>query len=287
MKKFIQKAMVTSVAVLQVMAFTNVNVLAEPVRTRIVVNDTVVFVERKNGEKNFFDANYVPSGTEVKLVGEMYRRDLKYVTKYTNDNLNLRKSPNDGEVLLTIPVGNQIAVLEEENGWAKVIYNGIQGYVSEEYLTNDHIVGSYSTPLSGNPNNTTNISVASKFINNKIVKAGETFSYLDAIGGESTPELGYKEATVIVNGKRVQGIGGGVCQVSSTLYAAIKSIPNQEDVVEINERYPHTSPVGYISRELEATVWFPSKDLKFTPKCDIKIISHLEGGRVYVDIVKL
>ena len=162
--------------------------------------------------------------------GIIARSDLKYIKVFVNaDPLNLRKKPVDGDVICEMPIGTQIYIISEneESGWNKVLYNDNIGYCSAKYLSTKHVIGSYSTPLSNNSNNVNNIRVASNFVNGIIVKKGTTFSYLDAIGGESKAEDGYLPADIIVNGKRVKGMGGGVCQVSSTHDAAIKSIKDK------------------------------------------------------------
>ena len=297
MKKSIRKILVTSVIFFQTM--TTQFVMAEPLQTRITTKE-VTFCNEINKTMELF---IIPKGGKVNLVkiineelvrvkwdnkeGNISRKYLKYPVKYTNTSLNLRQMPKNGNIICTMPLGSKVSIIESENGWVKVEFEGKIGYCSEDYLINEHIIGTYSTKLSTNANNVNNIQVASNFINGKIIKKGQVFSYLEAIGGESTTKLGYKEATVIIDGKKTTGIGGGVCQVSSTLYAAIKSIPNSLNVIQIKERYPHTKPVGYIPRELEATVWYPSKDLKFIPNYDIQIRSYLKNGKVYVDIIKL
>ena len=77
-------------------------------------------------------------------------------------------------------------------------------------------------------------------LNNTIVNPGETFSFCDTVG-PSTVERGYKIANVIIQGTETKGLGGGNCQVSSTLYNAVLAIPNELEVVE---RHPHSAPVA-------------------------------------------
>ncbi|MBR3133484.1 MAG: VanW family protein [Clostridia bacterium] len=220
--------------------------------------------------------------------GTVPRIDLKYTKKYVyKSNLNLRDAPVDGTVLTTMPEGSCVSVLSSEDGWSKVSFNGMIGYCSEEYLTSKHIIGSYRTQLMGDSANANNIRVASNYINGSIVKAGQKFSYLNSIGGESTPEKGYQEAKVLINGKASTGMGGGVCQVSSTLHAAIVTNQESQELIEIAERHSHSAEVAYIAKGLDATVWYPDLDLVIVPSVDIEIDSYVEGGYVYVDIVEL
>lgn len=275
--------------------YPHMQVMATPIQERITAEDCNLMLDDNNmfvivkGEKvnlqSIVDEKYAVISYGNKQ-GKILRKNLKYPVMYVyRAKLNLRDAPVNGKVIETMPVNSRVSVIEYENGWAKIIYQGKIGYSSLEYLTTKNIIGSYSTKLSNNSNNVNNIRVASNFINGKVVKAGTTFSFLNAIGGESTRELGYLPATVIVNGKKTTGLGGGVCQVSSTLYAAIKSI-SDSTIIKVTERYPHSLPVGYISKDLEATVAYPSKDLKFIPTCDVQIESSLQNGRIYVNIIK-
>lgn len=270
-------------------------VMAENVQERITMRYSYLILEDKQAIpvevdqpvflQDILDENYALVNFKG-YIGRIPRANLRYPAMYVyQDNLKLREEPIDGNVKDIIEKGSKVIVVSKEDGWAKVTYNGQIGYCSLSYLSNKHIIGSYSTQLSSNSNNINNIRVASNFINGKVIKAGTTFSYLDAIGGESTIELGYLPATVIVNGKKSTGLGGGVCQVSSTLYAAIKDI-SDSSLIKVIERYPHSIPVGYISQELEATVAYPTKDLKFIPLCDIEIESYIQEGRIYVNIIK-
>lgn len=283
------------IAILIFVLISYTQVMATSIQERITTRESYLILENtvidvKAGEtvylQSIADEDYAIVNYENQQ-GRIVRQNLRYPVMYVYEStLNLREAPINGSVITTMPVGSRISIIAKEDGWAKVIYQEKVGYCSLSYLSLKHIIGSYSTKLSNDANNVNNIRVASDFINGKVVKAGTTFSYLEAIGGESTRELGYLPATVIVNGEKTTGMGGGVCQVSSTLHAAIKDI-SDTNLIKVTERYPHSIPVGYIPRELEATVAYPTKDLKFVPSCDIKIESYLQDGRVYVNIIQL
>lgn len=108
-----------------------------------------------------------------------------------------------------------------------------------------------------NTNRDININIASSYINGKILQPNEKFSFWDTVG-KCTYDKGYKDATVYSNGKKTKGIGGGVCQVSTTVNMAVKSAG-----IKTNARQ-HSLPVSYASREDEATVSFGNIDFKFT-----------------------
>ncbi len=131
-----------------------------------------------------------------------------------------------------------------------------------------------------NINRSTNIKLASEKINGTILMPGETFSY-NKIVGERTIKAGYKEAAVYMGGKVVDGIGGGICQVSSTLYNAVL-----EANLEITERRNHYFITGYVSASRDATVSYGSIDFKFknTRTYPIKIECISQNGICMISI---
>lgn len=108
-----------------------------------------------------------------------------------------------------------------------------------------------------NLNRSNNIKLASEKINGTILMPGETFSY-NKIVGARTIKAGYKEAAVYMGGKVVDGIGGGICQVSSTLYNAAL-----EANLEITSRKNHYFITSYVSASRDATVSYGTIDFKF------------------------
>ncbi len=111
------------------------------------------------------------------------------------------------------------------------------------------------------PNRIHNVELASQRVNGILVKPGEEFSF-DKYLGDVSKATGYATAYVIANGKTVLGDGGGVCQVSTTLFRAILNAG-----LPITERHAHAYRVGYYEEDsppgLDATVFYPSVDLKF------------------------
>lgn len=107
-----------------------------------------------------------------------------------------------------------------------------------------------------------NVNLAASRINGILIEPGETFSFVEALGDVSA-FTGYKQAYIIENGKTVLGDGGGVCQVSTTLFRAALNAG-----LSINERNAHAYRVSYYEQDsgpgIDATVFVPSVDLKFT-----------------------
>ena len=132
----------------------------------------------------------------------------------------------------------------------------------------------------GDRDRTTNLVIACKKINGKVLMPGETFSY-NATLGPRTYSAGYKDAKVYEGGQVVDGIGGGICQISSTLYnAALMSD------MEIVERRNHQFVTSYVSQGRDATVVYGSTDFKFknTRKYPVRIVASANSGIATVSI---
>lgn len=131
-----------------------------------------------------------------------------------------------------------------------------------------------------NKNRSNNLELASEKINGTIVLPGETFSYNKTVG-ERTIAKGYKEAAVYSGGKVVQGIGGGICQLSSTLYNTVLYAN-----LEVTSRSNHRFLTSYVSEGRDATVSWGTIDFCFknTRKYPIKILSSVSNGIVRVSI---
>ena len=139
----------------------------------------------------------------------------------------------------------------------------------------------FSTPYSTtNENREVNLKLASEKVDGTIVLPGETFSY-NKIVGERTIAKGYKEAAVYSGGKVVDGIGGGICQLSSTLYNTALYAN-----LEIVQRNNHRFLTSYVTAGRDATVSWGTIDFCFknTRKYPIKIISIVKNGVVTTQI---
>ena len=115
----------------------------------------------------------------------------------------------------------------------------------------------FTTKTTSNSNRNTNIRLCSAGISGAVVQPGEEFS-INNLTGERTPAKGYKDATVIKNGVYIEEPGGGVCQVSSTLFNAVIRAG-----FEITEFHNHTIPSSYVNLGEDAAIDYPHKDFKF------------------------
>jgi vancomycin resistance protein YoaR len=122
-------------------------------------------------------------------------------------------------------------------------------------------IGHYVTYFnSHNKERSHNISLAAKAINNHVVLPGETFSFNQTVG-KRTKEKGYLPAPIIVKGELSEGIGGGICQVSSTLFNAV-----DRSGLQILQRYSHSRRVHYVPPGRDATVSWYGPDFSFKNK---------------------
>ncbi|MBR1654299.1 MAG: VanW family protein [Clostridia bacterium] len=126
----------------------------------------------------------------------------------------------------------------------------------------------------------TNIALAAKSINSVVVMPGETFSYNDLIG-ECSTRTGYKQSTIYLNGELSTGIGGGICQVSTTLYNSVLRAN-----LEIVERRNHSLGVTYVPAGHDAMVSIGSSDFKFKNNRDypVKVVAYVGTGNVTCEI---
>lgn len=131
-----------------------------------------------------------------------------------------------------------------------------------------------------NTNRATNINLATNKINGVVLLPGETFSYNKVVGAR-TIASGYKEAHIYINGTVADGIGGGICQLSSTLYNAVL-LAN----LEIVERRNHYFIASYVPASLDATVSYGSIDFKFknSRNYPIKIVCNSSNGVCSVEV---
>ena len=143
-------------------------------------------------------------------------------------------------------------------------------------------LGTFSTTFKPGDDNgrDTNIKLASDAINQCIVQVGEEFSFNKTVG-PTTEKNGFKLAMIYVNGQKDEGFGGGVCQVSSTLYNAAANAG-----MKITERHDHSLPVLYVEAGKEAATSYGVKDFKFINELSYPVVinSQVIDGKITVSI---
>lgn len=125
-----------------------------------------------------------------------------------------------------------------------------------------------------------NISLAVKTIDSHVVFPGEVFSFNNVVG-KRTKEKGYMKAPVIINGKLSEGIGGGICQVSSTLFNAV-----DQAGLQIVKKYSHSKRVPYVPPGRDATISWHGPDFRFKNPYNqpILIRTRVNQGRLFVKL---
>lgn len=207
------------------------------------------YIEKKNASYESKDGGDIEFIQEI--IGISFDKE-----KAENDYLNLA----DGEVL-------EIKLVEEK---PEITTANLDNVLFAEVLA------TYKTTYNAsNVDRSTNLEVAARNINGTILLPGEIFSYNKEVG-QRTYANGFKDAHIFAGGKVVDGLGGGICQVSSTLYNAILKV----DGIEIVERKNHMMYPQYVEPSLDATVVWGSIDFRFknTRETPIKIVATVKNG---------
>ncbi|MBR0354732.1 MAG: VanW family protein [Oscillospiraceae bacterium] len=142
----------------------------------------------------------------------------------------------------------------------------------EELLFRD-LLGTRTTDFSfSTPNRANNVRLVAEKLDGLVLKPGEQFSYNGYVG-QRTEEAGFLAAPAYDNGKVVYEVGGGICQVSSTLYYSVLCAN-----LQVDDRTCHYFEVNYLPRGLDATVSWPSPDFKFTNNREYPIKIRATAG---------
>ena len=170
----------------------------------------------------------------------------------------------------------QTLTLELTDGYlTPVVTEGTLTY-SPDFVLAGTCTTSFSTSSSNRINN---IEVAAGHLNSLLVMPGQEISVSDTIKPRTTAN-GYKSAGAYLNGRTVPAIGGGICQVSSTVYNAVKNAG-----LTVLERHPHSMPVHYLPLGLDAAISAGSKDLRFRNDYSAPVIlqAYTEGKNLIVN----
>lgn len=190
----------------------------------------------------------------------------------------------DGQVIK----GSPLIILEEAEFVDNILQASANGgnvelplYVTASgYESNDAaklgevVVGKYTTYFNaGVAGRTKNIELSAEAINNVILGVGDVFSFNTTVG-PSDEAHGYQPAEEIVNKKLVMGIGGGICQTSSTLFNAVDKLG-----VGYIEKHHHSLSVGYVPEGRDATVSYGGKDFRFENTTGVPLLLKAIVGK--------
>ena len=151
--------------------------------------------------------------------------------------------------------------------------------------TQEIVISEFSTPVHNkSKERQNNISITCKRISGKEIKPGEIFSFCNTVG-EATTEKGYQASEIYVDGEKKQGLGGGNCQVSTTIYNAVLQVPE----LEVIERHEHSNKVTYIEQGKDAAVAYGSYDFKFKNNTQntLKLVMENTENEVKAKIIKI
>ncbi len=197
--------------------------------------------------------------------GKGYIVQAKNGYKFEKSDLEALLKSSSGDEVLTL----ELEVLEPENT------------VLDETGLFPEVIGEFSSSLAGSTyNRKTNVATACNSVNGTILNPGETFSYNKTVGAV-TAATGYLPATIFTSKGHESGIGGGICQLSSTLYCAALDAN-----LEIVKRRNHMYIVGYVPYGQDATVYEGELDFRFKNNTNepMKIYSQVVGGQCVVKL---
>lgn len=181
-------------------------------------------------------------------------------------------------IRLTLPIiSNPPTVSADE------AYRQVKEKIEKELAQRPKKIASYVTYFDpGNKNRSKNLLLAVQALDGYRLNPGEVFSFNEIVGPR-VPARGYLKAIVFVNKKKVEDFGGGVCQVSTTLYNVVL-----EAGLPVLERHPHSLPVSYVSKGRDATVSYGSADLKFRNNTEsiVFIRAFIEKNKLIVELFR-
>lgn len=176
--------------------------------------------------------------------------------------------------------------LNQINNNTKNTSNSETKPVQENQPPKEEEISSFSTKIvTKDANRQHNINLTCSTLNNTIVESGNTFSFCNTVG-QATSAKGYKEADIFdANGKKKKGLGGGNCQISSTLYNAVLAVSD----LPVTERHPHSNYVPYIQKGKDAAVAYGSYDFKFRNDTGnkIKIQASATESEITIKLLKI
>lgn len=196
---------------------------------------------------------------------------------YTKDPFSVYPSENGMDFAISLEEAKATITSEQKEEYSiplKIIYpNVTTNMIGTEAFPD--LLSTFSTNYAAsNKNRTTNLILAANKINGTVLMPGETFSYNKVVGAR-TIAAGYKEAPIYVQGQVVDGLGGGICQITSTLYNAVVYAN-----LEVTQRTNHQFVPSYVTASRDATVVYGAIDFQFKNNRNypIKLVCSVSGG---------
>ena len=216
-----------------------------------------------------------PSKINIEKIYEEVHKEAKDAY-YTQNPFSVYPSENGIDFAISLEEATQMLEEEKEEYTIplKILYPKVTTNMIGTEAFPD-LLSSFSTNYNArDTDRTTNLKLAANKINGTVLMPGETFSYNQVVGAR-TIAAGYKEAPIYVQGQVVDGLGGGICQITSTLYNAVLYAN-----LEIVERSNHQFVPSYVTVSRDATVVYGSIDFKFKNNRNypIKLICSVANG---------
>ena len=210
-----------------------------------------------------------------KIHNEIYKEPVD--AYYTQDPFSVYPSENGVDFNISIEEAKSIVNNQSQEEYTiplKILYPKVTTNMIGTEAFPD-LLSTFSTKYAvSNKNRTTNLILAANKVNGTVLMPGETFSYNKVVGAR-TISAGYKEAAIYVQGKVVDGLGGGICQITSTLYNAVVYAN-----LEIVQRSNHQFVPSYVTASRDATVVYGAIDFQFKNNRNypIKLVCSVSNG---------
>jgi len=252
--------------------------VAEKLKVKILFTDGVKTVAIPRADLGFkvvslepvrFEVDRAPLKRALEAQADVFKAEARNAKPYTFKG-EFHLDPGQHARALNVPTTAELFARAVEKDastvrWQVTLNKTPPALTAEALEGIDGVLASFSSVAAKNASRDNNIAVAVASIHGMVLKPGETFS-LNQTVGERTKARGFQTATVFVNAKPVPGVGGGVSQVTGTLFnaAALAGLT-------IDEVNPHSRPVAYLPLGRDATVAYGDKDLRFTNNTDAPI----------------
>ena len=241
----------------------------------------VVYKEKANNWKTSV-VLYDTDGKKL-AAGKDYDKTLSFVVVGVPSGSSVKEGLVPGAKTI-LPVGTTVKVddtikeVEELLGdvWKQkdiripaVVEEKQPQYTADDFRKIDSVLGQKQTQYSGTASRAQNLANGTSKISGTVLMPGEQFSVFNTVS-PFTEENGYANAGQYVNDELVDGLGGGICQVSTTLYNAVLQAE-----LQVDERYPHSLTVSYVPLGMDAAIAGDYMDFKFTNSTEYPI--YIEG----------
>lgn len=233
---------------------------------------TVDSVE-KNAEKIETATNREAKNAYVSKFTPYAENRFEYAEAENGKELNTTDLSDQLKATISQGVSETRIVAEVETVEAKIQIDDLKKNIEK--------LASYQTVSTNSANGTENMKISLAACNGSVIEPGATWSFNECTGDSNLESNGYKAAGVIVNGELTSGIGGGICQSSSTIYnAAIRAN------MDIEERYCHMWASSYVPTGLDATIDYPRLDLKLSNPTEYQMFMECKvvDNTLYVSI---